>query len=333
MEPLTVVPRNDVAAGEGAAASSAAPRAFGGAVEVQFQPARLALAGAELSLGGASSVRLATTYLDERLRIGRGGFGSLFLFSRCRPGEQDAAALPVPARLRAAGPALVRTAAAAFSLLSVVADFVRLAVSAARQPPVAAAALASLAALLSLRSGVTPLITPLLPPPLAAAAHLLCLCAWLGALTWVSFGQGDLLFRYTARHALSALRRALRPRLLLAGSFLGSAALLLAPAAGLRGAAACWGLALAVACNTVAMVWVEAEGSRLAAFRDKLEAEQGIGAEVGAAPAKEKRTPALERLGERLTRLRAGSVALAVVAMGGLACHVGGLGARLALLA
>lgn len=60
-----------------------------GAVHVTFERPRLALGvpplRAVVSLGRASTVVLGTTYLDDRIRVGRGGRGSWFVFTR-RPG-------------------------------------------------------------------------------------------------------------------------------------------------------------------------------------------------------------------------------------------------------
>ena len=38
--------------------------------------------GLALSLGGLSDVQLKTTFLDERVRVGQGSRGSLFIFKR-----------------------------------------------------------------------------------------------------------------------------------------------------------------------------------------------------------------------------------------------------------
>ncbi|KAK9829022.1 hypothetical protein WJX72_003469 [[Myrmecia] bisecta] len=61
-------------------------------VQVFFEPPRVALAGGiELIIGPASSVVLTTTYLDERVRLGRGSRGSLFVFTR--GGQSDQAGM------------------------------------------------------------------------------------------------------------------------------------------------------------------------------------------------------------------------------------------------
>lgn len=51
-------------------------------VEVTFESPQLALGPLSFTYGGESKVRLATTYLDERIRLGRGSQGSLFVFVR-----------------------------------------------------------------------------------------------------------------------------------------------------------------------------------------------------------------------------------------------------------
>ncbi|GAX74034.1 hypothetical protein CEUSTIGMA_g1484.t1 [Chlamydomonas eustigma] len=59
-------------------------------VSVYFDPPILSFAGKlHLRIGPKSSVQLATTYLDERIRVGLGSRGSLFLFTR--GGAADAA--------------------------------------------------------------------------------------------------------------------------------------------------------------------------------------------------------------------------------------------------
>ena len=52
-------------------------------MQVVFEPPRLALPGGiNLAVGPPSSVVLSTTYLDERVRLGRGGRGSSFVFTK-----------------------------------------------------------------------------------------------------------------------------------------------------------------------------------------------------------------------------------------------------------
>ncbi|GAB0491604.1 hypothetical protein MMPV_002858 [Pyropia vietnamensis] len=75
--------------------SSAAARSIlpQGAVHVAFERPRLALGvpplRAVVSLGRRSTVVLGTPYLDDRIRVGRGGRGSWFVFTR-RPGVNPA---------------------------------------------------------------------------------------------------------------------------------------------------------------------------------------------------------------------------------------------------
>ena len=53
------------------------------ALQVSFEPPRVSLPGGiSLAVGPTSSVVLSTTYLDERVRLGRGGRGSSFVFTR-----------------------------------------------------------------------------------------------------------------------------------------------------------------------------------------------------------------------------------------------------------
>ena len=54
-----------------------------GALQVSFEPPRVSLPGGiSLAVGPSSSVVLSTTYLDERVRLGKGGRGSSFVFTR-----------------------------------------------------------------------------------------------------------------------------------------------------------------------------------------------------------------------------------------------------------
>ena len=340
--PLLVAPRNDVSAGEGVAATGAAAgtRSFQGAVEVSFDPPFLEVAGSRVTLGGASTVRLATTFLDDRVRIGRGGFGSLFVFERMAPGEQEELALKPTPQQQAAGWALARAALLLFAVLSACVSVARLAIGAATNPPVATATLAAAAAA-ALAAGMAPAALHALasaPRAALAAAHLGALAAWLGSTAWVTFGQGDLLFRALPRHDFSRLRAALRPRFL--------AACVVAAAVALAAQAALWGpalasaaaaakvpggtaLAIALAATAANMLWAEPSGSRLGAFRDKFEADAGIGSEVGVTLKKDdpRLTPTLRRLGQRIGRLRAASVVLTLVTLAALARHLYALAA------
>lgn len=51
-------------------------------VKVFFEPPRINVGPASIEIGGYSSVVLATTYLDDRVRIGKGSRGSYFVFVR-----------------------------------------------------------------------------------------------------------------------------------------------------------------------------------------------------------------------------------------------------------
>jgi hypothetical protein len=338
VEPLRVAPKDGVVAGEGldAALSTTGVRTFQGAVEVAFAPPFLEVAGSRVTLGGASTVRLATTYLDDRLRIGRGGFGSLFIFERMPPGAQAAAALPATPGMRAAGAALARLALGLFTLLSLAVDASRLAVRAATTPGVGAPALAAAAAAVFASgaqggAGVAAAV-PAAAKPALAAAHLLCVSLWLGATAWVTFGQGDVLYSLMPRHAFARLRAALRPRFLGASVTAGALALAAYTAAYAAAGAApdasrllCYALAAAAA----NLLWAEPAGTRLGTFRDKFEADAGIGAEVGVAPDDAKMTPTLRRLAVRIGRLRAASAALTLVTLAALGGHVALVAARL----
>lgn len=52
-----------------------------GKIEVNFEPPRLRLANAVFEYGPKTTVQLTTTYLDDRVRVGVGGRGSLFVFT------------------------------------------------------------------------------------------------------------------------------------------------------------------------------------------------------------------------------------------------------------
>lgn len=57
-------------------------------VKVIFEPPVLSLFGnIFLPIGPPSSVVLTTTYVDERVRLGKGSRGSLFVFTRGGPAE------------------------------------------------------------------------------------------------------------------------------------------------------------------------------------------------------------------------------------------------------
>eukprot|EP00262_Sarcandra_glabra_P021178 TRINITY_DN8790_c0_g1_i1.p1 TRINITY_DN8790_c0_g1~~TRINITY_DN8790_c0_g1_i1.p1 ORF type:complete len:236 (-),score=43.34 TRINITY_DN8790_c0_g1_i1:142-849(-) len=51
-------------------------------IQVVFQPPQLKVAGLEFEYGGESEVKLEITYVDEKIRLGKGSTGSLFVFKR-----------------------------------------------------------------------------------------------------------------------------------------------------------------------------------------------------------------------------------------------------------
>ena len=64
------------------------------AVKADFEPPRLALSYGDnvllsLSVGPKSSVELDTTYVDEKIRVGKGARGSYFVFERLLPGTAE----------------------------------------------------------------------------------------------------------------------------------------------------------------------------------------------------------------------------------------------------
>ncbi|GAB4817030.1 hypothetical protein N2152v2_004076 [Parachlorella kessleri] len=111
-------------------------------VKVFFDPAVISLpGGVHTRLGGTSSVVLKTTYLDERVRLGRGSRGSLFVFTR--GGQADRAGMDQVG--------LERTSPLGLLLLTaVLSGLVGAGALAASRPsiPTAARALGALAALL-----------------------------------------------------------------------------------------------------------------------------------------------------------------------------------------
>lgn len=56
-------------------------------VRVDFEPAEICIAGDSLRVGRSSDVTLKTTFLDERVRLGQGSRGSLFVFTRGGPSD------------------------------------------------------------------------------------------------------------------------------------------------------------------------------------------------------------------------------------------------------
>ena len=314
VEPLVVVARQEVMEGDGTAApTGGVTRTYDGAVEVAFEAPQLTVAGSTVSLGGASSVRLATTFLDERLRIGRGGFGSLFLFERMPAGAQAAAAAPVPSSLRAVGWLLCRAALSIVFLVSTISDVIRLAGQNSGRPLTLLAA--SLAILGVAVTGGAALVQPVgaairqaaLSPALAGGAHLLCVAAWLGgALTTAASADGG------------------SEGILAATMLAGGVALLLLPATGLAmGGEGLLGasrlLRWAMGALLAHALWAQPSAERLKRFLDVSLAQQGSG---GA-------TAAIARLQSRMAGWRGRQGALTVFAIGALALHLWGLGARL----
>ncbi|KAM7263838.1 hypothetical protein ACFE04_001521 [Oxalis oulophora] len=51
-------------------------------IQVIFEAPELKVGGLEFSYGGQSEVKLQITYLDEKIRLGKGSRGSLFVFNR-----------------------------------------------------------------------------------------------------------------------------------------------------------------------------------------------------------------------------------------------------------
>lgn len=54
-------------------------------IQVVFEPPELKVGGAEFTHGGESEVKLEITYIDEKIRLGKGSRGSLFVFQRTKP--------------------------------------------------------------------------------------------------------------------------------------------------------------------------------------------------------------------------------------------------------
>lgn len=53
-------------------------------IQVVFEPPELKVAGLEFKYGGESEVKLEITYVDEKIRLGKGSRGSLFVFQRVK---------------------------------------------------------------------------------------------------------------------------------------------------------------------------------------------------------------------------------------------------------
>ncbi|KAF1002937.1 putative plastid-lipid-associated protein 8, chloroplastic [Apium graveolens] len=54
-------------------------------IQVVFEPPELKVGGLEFTYGGESEVKLEITYVDEKIRVGKGSRGSLFIFQRRQP--------------------------------------------------------------------------------------------------------------------------------------------------------------------------------------------------------------------------------------------------------
>ncbi|XP_057799264.1 probable plastid-lipid-associated protein 8, chloroplastic [Salvia miltiorrhiza] len=54
-------------------------------IQVVFEAPELKVGGLEFRYGGESEVKLQITYVDEKIRLGVGSRGSLFVFQRCTP--------------------------------------------------------------------------------------------------------------------------------------------------------------------------------------------------------------------------------------------------------
>lgn len=51
-------------------------------IQVVFEPPQIKVGGLEVQYGGESEVKLKITYIDEKIRLGKGSRGSLFVFQR-----------------------------------------------------------------------------------------------------------------------------------------------------------------------------------------------------------------------------------------------------------
>ena len=51
-------------------------------IQVVFEPPELKVGGLEFRYGGESEVQLQITYIDNKIRLGKGSRGSLFVFQR-----------------------------------------------------------------------------------------------------------------------------------------------------------------------------------------------------------------------------------------------------------
>ncbi|XP_038698970.1 probable plastid-lipid-associated protein 8, chloroplastic isoform X2 [Tripterygium wilfordii] len=52
-------------------------------IQVIFEPPELKVGALDFRYGGQSEVKLQITYVDEKIRLGKGSKGSLFVFQRC----------------------------------------------------------------------------------------------------------------------------------------------------------------------------------------------------------------------------------------------------------
>nr|GFB39431.1 probable plastid-lipid-associated protein 8, chloroplastic [Tanacetum cinerariifolium] len=54
-------------------------------IKVVFEPPQLKIGSLEFQFGGESEVQLEITYIDDKLRLGKGSRGSVFVFQRRNP--------------------------------------------------------------------------------------------------------------------------------------------------------------------------------------------------------------------------------------------------------
>lgn len=54
-------------------------------IQVVFEPPEFKVGGLDIQYGGESEVKLEITYIDEKIRLGKGSRGSLFVFQRRKP--------------------------------------------------------------------------------------------------------------------------------------------------------------------------------------------------------------------------------------------------------
>lgn len=52
-------------------------------IQITFDSPYLKLGPFEFRYGGQSSVKIAVIYVDNKIRLGRGSRGSIFIFKRC----------------------------------------------------------------------------------------------------------------------------------------------------------------------------------------------------------------------------------------------------------